>query len=272
MAIDNHLLGLREVAQELKMDKPEIFKDDAYLISNQFILSTSQVTWDTTTSTLSIYRLPQNRSRNTFFYSGRAKDVVSPPLRFLPPSTCSAAMGQYFPMATAPVTTPSQTTFSSQSPASARARRQTRQNSSSVWCRGWWTWETCAITATPTRPNSERVRRTQTDTHGQNKAAQRRADRPQSLPTLPHILQQSPDEDKAARTPAGSKGWEQLIEASENGGLKCVFRCNNCVMLLWSQRCNWTTVHVRRRDRVPTRVRKMLCESELCICKSIDGI
>lgn len=43
MAIDNHLLGLREIAHELKMEKPEIFKDEAYLISNQFILSTSQV-------------------------------------------------------------------------------------------------------------------------------------------------------------------------------------------------------------------------------------
>lgn len=43
MAIDNHLLGLREIAQELKIEKPEIFKDEAYLISNQFILSTSQV-------------------------------------------------------------------------------------------------------------------------------------------------------------------------------------------------------------------------------------
>ncbi|KAM9727498.1 choline O-acetyltransferase isoform 2-T2 [Menidia menidia] len=43
MAIDNHLLGLREIAHELKMEKPEIFKDQAYLISNQFILSTSQV-------------------------------------------------------------------------------------------------------------------------------------------------------------------------------------------------------------------------------------
>uniref|UniRef100_A0A665W615 Choline O-acetyltransferase n=1 Tax=Echeneis naucrates TaxID=173247 RepID=A0A665W615_ECHNA len=43
MAIDNHLLGLREVAHELKIEKPEIFKDEAYLISNQFILSTSQV-------------------------------------------------------------------------------------------------------------------------------------------------------------------------------------------------------------------------------------
>lgn len=43
MAIDNHLLGLREVARELKTDRPEIFKDDGYLISNQFILSTSQV-------------------------------------------------------------------------------------------------------------------------------------------------------------------------------------------------------------------------------------
>lgn len=42
-AIDNHLLGLREIAHELKMEKPEIFKDEAYLISNQFILSTSQV-------------------------------------------------------------------------------------------------------------------------------------------------------------------------------------------------------------------------------------
>ncbi|KAG7216323.1 hypothetical protein INR49_021727 [Caranx melampygus] len=43
MAIDNHLLGLREIARELNTEKPEIFKDDAYLISNQFILSTSQV-------------------------------------------------------------------------------------------------------------------------------------------------------------------------------------------------------------------------------------
>ncbi|XP_035028756.1 choline O-acetyltransferase [Hippoglossus stenolepis] len=43
MAIDNHLLGLRGIAHELMMEKPEIFKDEAYLISNQFILSTSQV-------------------------------------------------------------------------------------------------------------------------------------------------------------------------------------------------------------------------------------
>ncbi|XP_020486580.2 choline O-acetyltransferase [Labrus bergylta] len=42
-AIDNHLIGLRDIAQELKMEKPEMFKDEAYLISNQFILSTSQV-------------------------------------------------------------------------------------------------------------------------------------------------------------------------------------------------------------------------------------
>lgn len=43
MAIDNHLLGLRELAHELKMEKPEIFQDEAFLVSNQFILSTSQV-------------------------------------------------------------------------------------------------------------------------------------------------------------------------------------------------------------------------------------
>ena len=43
MAIDNHLLGLRGIAHELMMEIPEIFEDEAYLISNQFILSTSQV-------------------------------------------------------------------------------------------------------------------------------------------------------------------------------------------------------------------------------------
>ncbi|KAI1886867.1 hypothetical protein AGOR_G00200210 [Albula goreensis] len=43
MAIDNHLLGLREIAQEMKTEKPEIFTDETYLMSNQFILSTSQV-------------------------------------------------------------------------------------------------------------------------------------------------------------------------------------------------------------------------------------
>ncbi|XP_030012086.1 choline O-acetyltransferase [Sphaeramia orbicularis] len=43
MAIDNHLLGLRDIAHELKMEKPDLFKDEAYFISNQFILSTSQV-------------------------------------------------------------------------------------------------------------------------------------------------------------------------------------------------------------------------------------
>ncbi|MBN3276786.1 CLAT acetyltransferase, partial [Polyodon spathula] len=43
MAIDNHLLGLREIARELKMEKPEIFTDETFLKSNRFILSTSQV-------------------------------------------------------------------------------------------------------------------------------------------------------------------------------------------------------------------------------------
>ncbi|XP_028845157.1 choline O-acetyltransferase [Denticeps clupeoides] len=43
MAIDNHLLGLREIAKELNMEKLELFSDETYTISNQFILSTSQV-------------------------------------------------------------------------------------------------------------------------------------------------------------------------------------------------------------------------------------
>ncbi|NWT15542.1 CLAT acetyltransferase, partial [Vireo altiloquus] len=43
MAIDNHLLGLREVAREHFKELPEIFTDETYLTSNRFILSTSQV-------------------------------------------------------------------------------------------------------------------------------------------------------------------------------------------------------------------------------------
>ncbi|KAM9809270.1 choline O-acetyltransferase [Syngnathus typhle] len=43
MGIDNHLLGLREMAKDLKMETPEIFRDEAYRISHEFILSTSQV-------------------------------------------------------------------------------------------------------------------------------------------------------------------------------------------------------------------------------------
>ncbi|XP_061788008.1 choline O-acetyltransferase-like [Nerophis lumbriciformis] len=43
MAIDNHLLGLLKTSKELNMERPEIFCDEIYLTSNQFILSTSQV-------------------------------------------------------------------------------------------------------------------------------------------------------------------------------------------------------------------------------------
>ncbi|XP_049646731.1 choline O-acetyltransferase [Suncus etruscus] len=43
MAIDNHLLGLRELAREVCKEPPEMFTDETYLMSNQFILSTSQV-------------------------------------------------------------------------------------------------------------------------------------------------------------------------------------------------------------------------------------
>lgn len=43
MAIDNHLLGLRELARDLCKELPEMFTDETYLLSNQFVLSTSQV-------------------------------------------------------------------------------------------------------------------------------------------------------------------------------------------------------------------------------------
>ncbi|NP_034021.1 choline O-acetyltransferase [Mus musculus] len=43
MAIDNHLLALRELARDLCKEPPEMFMDETYLMSNRFILSTSQV-------------------------------------------------------------------------------------------------------------------------------------------------------------------------------------------------------------------------------------
>ncbi|XP_034238882.1 choline O-acetyltransferase [Thrips palmi] len=41
--IDNHLLGLREVAKELGEPVPELFTDESYRVANHFALSTSQV-------------------------------------------------------------------------------------------------------------------------------------------------------------------------------------------------------------------------------------
>lgn len=43
MAIDNHLLALRELARDLCKEPPEMFMDETYLMSNRFVLSTSQV-------------------------------------------------------------------------------------------------------------------------------------------------------------------------------------------------------------------------------------
>ncbi|MEE6488660.1 hypothetical protein FKM82_015304 [Ascaphus truei] len=43
MAIDNHLLALRELAREHCTELHELFTDEMYLASNRFILSTSQV-------------------------------------------------------------------------------------------------------------------------------------------------------------------------------------------------------------------------------------
>ncbi|XP_016121268.1 choline O-acetyltransferase-like, partial [Sinocyclocheilus grahami] len=43
MGTDNHLLGLRDIAKEMKMETPDIFSDETYHISNHFMLSTSQV-------------------------------------------------------------------------------------------------------------------------------------------------------------------------------------------------------------------------------------
>lgn len=41
--IDNHLLGLREMAKEQGETVPELFTDESYRVANHFALSTSQV-------------------------------------------------------------------------------------------------------------------------------------------------------------------------------------------------------------------------------------
>ena len=41
--IDNHLLGLRQIAEQCGKKIPELFLDNAYKTSNHFTLSTSQV-------------------------------------------------------------------------------------------------------------------------------------------------------------------------------------------------------------------------------------
>lgn len=155
-------------------------------------------------------------------------------------------------MGTGRATTPSQTTSSSQCPASTRARRHTRQNLSSVWRRGWWTWGICAIKATPTRPRSDRVRcrrrtRRQTQT-GRTKRLRDRQTCPKLSKRRPRYCWRGPTRIKWKLRPRPqrkdrAKDWEQVIETSGNSGLKCVFWCsNNCIIYSWSLHCDRHTV------------------------------
>ena len=41
--MDCHLLALKRISEENGLGTPELLKDDSYNISNQFVLSTSQV-------------------------------------------------------------------------------------------------------------------------------------------------------------------------------------------------------------------------------------
>ena len=40
--IDNHLLGLKQMAEETGRDCPDLFTDESYRIANRFTLTTSQ--------------------------------------------------------------------------------------------------------------------------------------------------------------------------------------------------------------------------------------
>lgn len=146
MAIDNHLLGLREIAQELKMEKPEIFRDEAYLISNQFLLSTSQVS-----SFLKPKPLFWMEGGSLALYNVTAGLIYHiccgshSSFRFLHLLICSAAMDLCFQTDTERVTTLSPITSSSPCPASMRARRPARRNLWSHWRGACWTCRICAI-------------------------------------------------------------------------------------------------------------------------------
>jgi len=85
MAIDNHLLGLREIAKELKLEKPELFSDATYATSIQFILSTSQVHFEALH-----FEIMRDKSKNMHLIMTR-----SSPISFVQKIAC-LCLGSYY--------------------------------------------------------------------------------------------------------------------------------------------------------------------------------
>ncbi|XP_070833870.1 choline O-acetyltransferase [Chaetodon trifascialis] len=180
MAIDNHLLGLREIAHELKIEKPEIFNDEAYLISNQFILSTSQV--PTTVEMFCCYG-PVIPNGYGACYNPQSDHIIFSVSSFHETSqTCSAEFVKCLVQGLLDMRDLCNKCNSDSNPTAQRQRQ---------------TLET----------------HTQTDTNWQNKTPQRPADQVKNQPTLPQVLLRTPDQTKAeAQTQTSSQGAGQALK------------------------------------------------------------
>ncbi|XP_041804022.1 choline O-acetyltransferase, partial [Chelmon rostratus] len=180
MAIDNHLLGLREIAHELKIEKPEIFQDDAYLISNQFILSTSQV--PTTVEMFCCYGpvLPNGYGA---CYNPQSDHIIFSVSSFRESSqTCSADFVKCLVQGLLDMRDLCNKCNSGSNP-TAQSQRQTLET------------------------------HTQTDTNWQNKTQQRPAGPTNNQQTLPRVLLRTPDQTKVeAQTQTSSQGVAQALK------------------------------------------------------------
>nr|XP_046258920.1 choline O-acetyltransferase isoform X2 [Scatophagus argus] len=180
MAIDNHLLGLREIAQELKIEKPEIFKDEAYLISNQFILSTSQV--PTAVEMFCCYG-PVVPNGYGACYNPQSNHIIFSVSSFHEsPQTCSA---EFIKCLVQGLLDMRDLCNNCNSGSNVAAQRQ---------------GQTLDI-------------HTQTETNWPNKTTQRPADQSKNQQTLPHVLLKTADQTKVeAQTQTSSQGEAQALK------------------------------------------------------------
>ncbi|XP_044069678.1 choline O-acetyltransferase [Siniperca chuatsi] len=180
-AIDNHLLGLREIAHELKIEKPEMFKDEAHLISNQFILSTSQV--PTTVEMFCCYG-PVVPNGYGACYNPQSNYIIFSVSSFHDnPQTCSAEFVKCL----------------------VRGLLDMRDLCNK-----------CNSSSNPTaqRQGQTLETHTQTDTNWQNKTPkQRPADLTKNQQTLPQVLLKLPDQPKVeAQTQTSSQGEAHALK------------------------------------------------------------
>ncbi|XP_039995654.1 choline O-acetyltransferase [Xiphias gladius] len=180
MAIDNHLLGLREIAHELKMERPEIFKDEAYLISNQFILSTSQV--PTTVEMFCCYG-PVVPNGYGACYNPQSDHIIFSVSSFREsPQTCSAEFVKCL----------------------VQGLLDMRDLCNK-----------CNCDSNPIEQGKGQTleTHTQTETNWQNKTPHRPPDLTKSQQTLPQVLVKTPDQTKAeAQTQTSSQGKPQSLK------------------------------------------------------------